>query len=93
MAGQNGLLDYRITGNSMAEMTFGETFVPNVDVIGVWFNGKTYVSGGSAHARFNYESNRITLELETDKAAYKPGEQVKVRIKALRRMRTETGQQ
>ncbi|PKM95905.1 MAG: alpha-2-macroglobulin [Firmicutes bacterium HGW-Firmicutes-1] len=79
---QNGIKKYEVKQTSKYTTTFDETFIPNADLIGVYFNGKTYIQGEHFSPRLDLEKNRISFTAETDKDSYKPGEICTVKLKA-----------
>lgn len=79
---QNGIKHYETLSSSVYSTEFDEKFFPNAELIGVYFNGKTYVQGESFTPRFDIENNRITFSATTDKETYKPGETVTVSLNA-----------
>ncbi len=76
---QNGTYDYTTGTSSSHSFNFSEKEVPNARVTGVQFNGKTYVSA-SYNAVYNIQEKNLTIEAKTDKAFYKPGDQVKISL-------------
>ncbi|WP_105615271.1 Ig-like domain-containing alpha-2-macroglobulin family protein [Vallitalea okinawensis] len=79
---QNGIKDYDVTDSSSYSKVFDLASIPNVEVKGIYFNGKTYIESDSFIPRLNFEKNRIIFTAETDKSTYKPGEEVTVNLKA-----------
>ncbi len=81
ISAQNGIIDYSVSESSSKIVEYKTEYIPNIDIAGIYFNGKTYISGGSAMARFDYSTNEINLEIITDKEGYKPGEEMIVTLK------------
>lgn len=79
---QAGILSADVTDAPTFKKNFDVEFMPNVTIEGVYFNGNTYIKANSIMPRFDYEKNRIFLEVTTDKEAYLPGDKVKVDVKA-----------
>lgn len=79
---QNGIKAYKTSESATYDTTFNEDFFPNADVLGIYFNGKTYVKSEYFSPRLDIENNRITFSATTDQSSYKPGEVVKVNLKA-----------
>lgn len=79
---QNGINSYEVTTSSKYKSIFDASYIPNVEILGVYFNGKTYIQAESFSPRLDIEKNRIEFTAETDKASYKPGETVSVKLKA-----------
>ncbi|WP_010245975.1 dockerin type I domain-containing protein [Acetivibrio cellulolyticus] len=76
---QNGTYDYAAGSSSSYSFNFSEREVPNTQVTGVYFNGKTYVSA-SYSAVYNVKEKNLTIEAKTDKDSYKPGDQVTINL-------------
>lgn len=79
---QNGIKKYAVTNHSTYNTIFDETYIPNADLIGIYFNGKTYVQAEYFSPRLDTENNRITITAKTDKTAYKPGDVCTVTVGA-----------
>lgn len=79
---QNGIKDYELSNSPEYVKTFDKSFIPNVEVKGVYFNGKTYIEAEDFSPRLNYYKNKIYFTAETDKKDYKPGDICKVSLKA-----------
>jgi len=80
MIEQAGILEAEMVNAPVFEKPFDVEYMPNVTIEGVYFNGKTYIKANSIMPRFDYEKNRITLEVITDKEGYLPGDEVKVSV-------------
>ncbi|MCT4596972.1 MAG: Ig-like domain-containing protein [Vallitalea sp.] len=79
---QNGIKEYDVTSSSKYSKDFDKSYIPNVDIRGVYFNGKTYIQSQSFIPRLNTEKNKIVFTADTDKENYKPGEECTVNLKA-----------
>lgn len=79
---QNGVNAFEVSTSSKYSTKFDTTFVPNAEILGVYFNGKTYIQAESFLPKLDIEKNRIVFTAETDKPSYKPGETVTVNLKA-----------
>lgn len=82
MAAQNGIIDYKTASSQSTSFNFDESYVPNADINGVYFNGRTYIQVGTAMARFDFSTREIDLEIVTDKDGYRPGDEIEVEITA-----------
>ncbi|GMQ58407.1 hypothetical protein AN1V17_28020 [Vallitalea sediminicola] len=80
---QNGIKDYEVINSPEYNKIFDEISIPNVEIRGIYFNGKTYVEAESFSPRLDFEKNRIIFTAETDKESYKPGDLCKVSLKAV----------
>ncbi len=79
---QNGISSYEVSTSSEYKTTFDAKYVPNAEISGVYFNGKTYIQAESFTPRLDIENNRIVFTVETDQKTYKPGEVVTAKLKA-----------
>ncbi|MBC7959254.1 MAG: hypothetical protein H7X94_05245, partial [Vallitaleaceae bacterium] len=82
VSAQNGIYGYEVSNSSKYNTTFDGQFVPNAEISGVYFNGKTYIPAESFNARLDVENNRIVFTAELNQATYKPGETAVVSLKA-----------
>ncbi|MCT4686029.1 Ig-like domain-containing alpha-2-macroglobulin family protein [Vallitalea sp.] len=80
---QNGIKDYEVNNSPEYKKIFDESSIPNVEIRGIYFNGKTYVEAESFSPRLDFEKNRIIFTAKTDKDNYKPGDLCKVSLKAM----------
>jgi len=76
---QNGIYDYTTSTKPYHSFEMGKTEIPNSWVIGVYFNGRTYIKA-NCQILYNYEERKLTIEAKTDKDSYKPGEQAVISI-------------
>ncbi len=81
-AAQNGIRELTVTQKPSWTKTFADEDVPNIEVLSVAFNGKTYVFSSTVFARMDIEERRMNLELTTDKDSYRPGERITINIEA-----------
>ncbi len=79
---QNGIVDYTKTNKPAYEFKMTQISIPNIFVNGIYFNGKTYVNSGNVNIVYDYSDKELFIEAKADKEAYKPGEQVVIKIKA-----------
>jgi len=79
---QNGIVDYAATSKPAYEFKMSEICIPNIFVNGIYFNGKTYINSGNVNIGYNYSEKELVIEAKADKEAYKPGEEVVIKIKA-----------
>lgn len=71
---QNGIIDFNLTDSSKYNFSFDSSYIPNINVVGVYFNGSTYIYTYEETARYDYEHSKLTIEAKPDKEEYKPGE-------------------
>jgi len=75
---QSSLQSYKVQDNPEFNLDFENTFVPNVYINSIYFDGQNFRSLNSQNLQFNYNSKKLNIEVKTDKATYKPGEEVKI---------------
>ncbi|HOJ12592.1 MAG TPA: Ig-like domain-containing protein, partial [Clostridiales bacterium] len=80
---QNGIKDFVLSSKSDYSTVVEEKDIPNIHIIGVYFNGITYVQSEYCNIVFDKKERDLVIEASSDKEAYKPGEEaiVKVNIK------------
>lgn len=81
---QNGLQEYEIADKAEYVFKFEERDIPNINLMGVYFNGTSYdvTSAGWDGYSINYnkENKTLILDVQTDKDMYEPGEEVELSI-------------
>jgi len=81
---QNGLQEYQVTGRHEYEFPFEASDVPNVNLIGVYFDGLSYHSTAASYwsqsAKFKIKNRELKIKVKRDKDKYSPGENVKLDI-------------
>lgn len=79
----NGILNHAVSTKPTYTFTFAPEHIPNVETLAVRFNGVTYTDAGyGSSSYFDYESRRLTIDVQATKARYRPGEtaQLSVRV-------------
>jgi hypothetical protein len=77
---QNGLRDYAVTKNSRYSFVFTEDDIPNINLTGVYFNGRAFLVSSGEAARLNKIDKTMSIKVKTDKDKYQPGEEVKIEV-------------
>lgn len=75
------ILDY--STDAVYSRSFAESFAPNVYVYCFYFSGRDCESGYGmrANIKYAYDEKQLSIELETDKESYLPGEECTVKVK------------
>ncbi len=76
---KQGLIDYTVRTNPSYEFNFEEKLIPNIQVMGVWFDGRSYHRTDSSYGNmvlFDKSDRELSITLTADKAKYEPGEDV-----------------
>ncbi|MCX8130598.1 MAG: Ig-like domain-containing protein [Clostridia bacterium] len=79
---QNGIRDYSLTNTAIHSFKLAEKDIPNTYVLGVYFNGITYVESEFYNCVFDYKEKELEISAQMDKSSYKPGEEVRIKINA-----------
>lgn len=76
---QGGILERKVSDAPSYEFAFSEREIPNVSVTGVWWDGKVLRSAENT-VFFDSETRELGMEVRSDKAEYRPGEQAKLDV-------------
>jgi len=79
---QNGLHGWGVSNDPTYSFTFQESDIPDVDIVGVYFNGNTYVSGYGMMASFKNEGRKLNVKVTPGKDHYAPGETVTLAVES-----------
>lgn len=71
---QKGILSHVTTKEAKYNFKFQSRHIPNVNITGVYFNGKTYIYTYADSIRYDYENSKLTINASSNKESYKPGE-------------------
>lgn len=77
---KNGYQGYKIINGNDYSFNFTKEFIPNLYVAAVCFDGTNVFSAGMKNFVYDSKQKALKIELRTDKAQYKPGETVQVKI-------------
>ena len=77
---QNGIMDYRVSGNPVYEFAFDRELIPNVYVKALCFDGSGIYDAGINQYRYDYGEKKLNIAVTPDKPSYRPGEEVKLTI-------------
>lgn len=80
--GASGLKELVWSDEPSIELPYTDDYLPEVEVIGVLFNGEGYEIAQSIIPGVVQEDYAIDLELATDKTSYQPGDEVTVSVVA-----------
>ena len=79
MRGSDRLLDYDVSRGKAHDFTFGGDALPNLTVLGVYFDGREYLTA-SWSATLDRGSRMLNLDVAPDKESYTPGETAKLSL-------------
>jgi hypothetical protein len=72
---RDGIRDHFVQSDSTLSFAVSEDDVPNTEVLGVWFNGRTYMEVRySYHVAFDKKERELTIGVTPDKERYGPGD-------------------
>jgi hypothetical protein len=78
---QDGVHGYTVQGDSTYQFDFAEPDIPSVTVMGVWFNGRTYLEVNYGYQiGLNPAERGLNIDISPDKDRYEPGDQAKLDI-------------
>lgn len=75
-----GIKAYNISDNPNFEDTFKDEYIPNVNMVGVWFSGNRFHDSWPINLSFASEDKRLDIAVKRNKDRYKPGEEVNLSI-------------
>ena len=82
----NRLIDHTVTADNLLRFKFDDKVLPNINVYGVLFDGREYVTPGNyfyyAHRTVSIDagSRALSLEIKPDQKSYKPGDTAKLSL-------------
>jgi len=76
----NDTIGYRVADSADYNDTFGLKYIPNVNVVGVWFGGARFHHSQPLNIPFNVDQRRLNIKIQKDKGRYRPGEQVRLTV-------------
>lgn len=80
LQGQKYINSFLVSSSSQYSFTFQEKDIPNVNISGVYFDGKIYHETYNYTAPFAKETKELKVQINTDKREYRPGEKVKLDV-------------
>lgn len=78
--GQKGFETYEVRDDASYSFTFSEHNIPNVNVYGAYFDGRSYQESPVFLAVYARETKALKVNVETDRPEYRPGEKVNLKI-------------
>ncbi|PIZ44640.1 hypothetical protein COY32_06160, partial [candidate division WWE3 bacterium CG_4_10_14_0_2_um_filter_41_14] len=75
-----GLKKYTIQSSSSYSMVFESTYVPNVFMRGVYFDGRTFFATSMHNFEFNQKDRELDISVTSNKNMYQPKESVDLTI-------------
>ncbi|WP_113672344.1 Ig-like domain-containing alpha-2-macroglobulin family protein [Vallitalea guaymasensis] len=80
---KEGIIDYIISDDTKVDIKYLQKYIPNATIYAVYFDGKSLHNDYSMKRWFgyDYEDEKLNVNIETDKNDYKPGDKVKLTVK------------
>lgn len=76
----NGAISYQASDSSEYSDTFKDTYIPNVNVVGVWFSGARFINSYPVNLSFDSGERELNIDVKKDKERYRPGDTVDLDI-------------
>ncbi|MDI6603059.1 MAG: polymorphic toxin-type HINT domain-containing protein, partial [Patescibacteria group bacterium] len=83
----NGIVSYQISDSANYTDTFKDSYIPNVQIMGVWFSGSRFIVGfpgwysQGVNLSFDSDGRRLNIEVIKDKDRYRPRDKVNLSIR------------
>lgn len=77
----NGVISYQIADSPDYIDNFKDAYVPNIDIVGVWFSGSHFIDSYPVGLSFDSDERRLNIEVKKDKERYRPRDKVNLSIK------------
>ena len=77
----NGIISYQITDSSDYTDNFKDAYIPNANIIGVWFSGSRFINSYPANLSFDSDERRLNVEVRKDKERYRPRDKVNLSVR------------
>lgn len=75
---QNGIMDYKVSGEPIYNFGFDKKFIPNLYVKAVCFDGANVYDAGIREYRYDSSEKSLDISVKADKEYYRPGDTVKL---------------
>jgi len=75
-----GAISYQIGDGPDYNDTFQDKDIPNVSIVGVWFNGNRFHDTWPVNISYDSNERKLAINVRKDKDRYKPGDEVKLSI-------------
>lgn len=77
----NGIASYQVTDSPNYSDSFKDSYIPNVQIMGVWFTGSRFSNSYPVNFSFNSDERRLNIEVIKDKGRYRPRDKVNLSIR------------
>lgn len=76
------LQEVALTKNTQFKLKFREEYIPNVLLLGAYFDGSNIYRINPVYLYYNTDEKALDITITTDKEEYEPGETVKINVEA-----------
>jgi len=77
----NGIISYQITDSPDYSDNFKDAYIPNANIIGVWFSGSRFINSYPVNLSFDSDERQLNVEVKKDKERYRPRDKVNLSIR------------
>lgn len=77
---RDGIIDYTVTENAIYQFPFDSSFVPNIYVKAMCFDGIGVYNAGINMYRYDSNEKKLDISVTPDKKDYKPGSDVRLSV-------------
>lgn len=77
---QNGLKSYEFSDKPELNFTFTKQDVPNVNISGAWFDGRTYYTISDSNIYFKKNDKELDISVKASQEKYQPGDEVVLNV-------------
>ena len=81
---QESVVKTNVFTSETLDLEFDRSMYPGANIVGAYFTGGKFHRVAPAYRDYDTEDSRLTINIETDKDSYSPGETVKAKIVATR---------
>jgi len=78
----NEIQEVALTKNTEFKFKFNEKYIPNILLVGVYFDGTDFYTINQRYFYYDYGERDLDITITTDKESYAPGDTVKVNVEA-----------
>lgn len=79
--GQRDIFDLAATTQSSQTFRFQESYLPNIYLYGLYFDGRNYHLASALQLNYDQSQKDLNITMTTNKETYRPGEQVNMQIR------------
>lgn len=77
----NGIISYQITDSPDYSDNFKDAYIPNTNIIGVWFSGSRFINSYPVNLSLDSDERRLNIEVSKNKERYHPRDTVNLNIR------------